>query len=382
MSLFTKREIFGPSAGELIPARSANSSSVAVNNDTALRHGAVWACLRLRANTISTLPVDVFRRELGVQVEVAKPKVLVTPDGRVPLHEWLYSSQFDLDRAGNVFGIITARDSRGAPAEIVLQPLSDVSVQVRDGKVTYRIGRSEYTPDEVWHERQYTVPGLPVGLSPVAYAAWTISEYLSVQQFARDWFAGGATPSAHLKNTAKTLTPAEATQIKDRYTTSVAHGDVFVTGNDWEYEMMGAQAADQSWLAAMKASASDVARFFDCPADLIDAETSTGSITYANVTQRNLQFLVLHLGPAIVRREWALSRLVHGNKYVKLNEKALLRMDPASRAEMNKTLIEQRALTPDEARAQDERRPLSEGQYGEFDRLFGAPRTQPTGATA
>ena len=41
----------------------------------------------------------------------------------------------------------------------------------------------EYTADKVWHERQFPVPGLPVGLSPLIYAAWSIGEYLSEQQF-------------------------------------------------------------------------------------------------------------------------------------------------------------------------------------------------------
>lgn len=36
------------------------------------------------------------------------------------------------------------------------------------------IGGREYEPWEVWHEKQYTVAGCPLGLSPVAFAAWTI----------------------------------------------------------------------------------------------------------------------------------------------------------------------------------------------------------------
>jgi HK97 family phage portal protein len=188
-----------------------------VTQETALRHSAVWACLRLRANLISTMPVDLYRKVDGIQVEVPKPAVLVTPGGdEVEMPEWMYSSQFDLDRSGNSVGLITARDGLNLPARIELVPSSDVSVRMRKGKKTYRIAGTSYEPNEVWHEKQYTVPGLPVGLSPVAYAAWAISEYLSIQQFAMDWFRNGAIPSAHLKNTAKTLSPEQADGAKTR----------------------------------------------------------------------------------------------------------------------------------------------------------------------
>ena len=113
-------QITGPDG--LIPPRpDRRRGLVHVTNDTAMRHSAVWACLRLRADLVSTMPVDVYRRVAGVQVEVPTPPVLVTPGGeRVGIQEWLYSSQFDLDRGGNCFGLITAKDGLGFPARIDL----------------------------------------------------------------------------------------------------------------------------------------------------------------------------------------------------------------------------------------------------------------------
>jgi HK97 family phage portal protein len=386
MSLFSKRYYAGESAAEAIPPRpgSGGRSASAVTNDTAMRHSAVWACLRLRANLISTMPVDVYRRVGGVQVEVPKPPVLVNPGGeRVDMQEWLYSSQVDLDRGGNAFGLITAHDGLGLPARIELVPLADVSVRIKDGKLTYRIAGVTYQPAEVWHERQYTISGLPVGLSPVAYAAWSIGEFLSIQQFALDWFGNGGIPSAHLKNTAKTLTQEQADETKRRFKTAVANRDLFVTGADWEYDMIQAEAAGADWIEAKRFGASDIARFFDCPGDLIDASVSGQSVTYANITQRNLQFLIMHLGPAIVRRENALSRLTSRPRFVKLNTDALLRMDPQTRALMIKTQIDARVLAPSEARELDDRPPLTDAQMAEFDRLYGPPKTSvPTGGSA
>ncbi|MFF6825043.1 phage portal protein [Streptomyces longwoodensis] len=383
MSLFRRRDNAGANADQLIPPRPASGSGAAVvTQETALRHSAVWACLRLRANLISTMPIDVYRKVQGIQVEVPKPAVLITPGGdEVEMPEWMYSSQFDLDRSGNAVGLITAVDGLGLPARIELVPSGDVAVRMRKGKKTYRIAGTIYEPHEVWHEKQYTVPGLPVGLSPVAYAAWSISEYLSIQQFALDWFSGGAIPSAHLKNTAKTLSPDQADGAKQRFKAAVANRDLFVTGNDWDYEMIQAEQAGADWIQAKQFGIGDVARFFDCPSDLIDAAVSGSSVTYANMTQRNLQFLVMSLGPAVSRREQALSRLTSRPRFVKLNRNALLAMDPQAQASVIKTRIDSRTLTPSEARALYDQAPLTEDQMAEFDRLFGKG-TQPTPTTA
>lgn len=373
MSLF-RRGLTVPAEAYIEPRPAGRSGVPAVTSTTAMRHSAVWACLRLRANLISTMPVDVFRRVNGEQIEVPKPPVLVNPGGeRVDIQEWLYSSQVDLDRGGNAFGLITERDGAGMPRRIDLQPLSECAYVIRDNKEWYRISGKLYSPNDVWHERQYTIAGLPVGLSPVAYAAWTISEYLSIQDFALDWFGNGGVPLAHLKNKAKTFDPATATIVKERFKASVQAGDIFVSGSDWEYDMIQADQVGTAWLEAKQYSIGDIARFFDCPGDLVDAVVQSGNITYASITQRNLQLLIMHLGPAVIRRETALGRLLAKPRYVKLNTDALLRLDPLTRAQMIKTQVDTRTRTPDEARALDNLPPLTQDQIEQF-LTFWPPR--------
>lgn len=348
-----------------------------------MRHSAVWACLRLRADLISTMPVDVFRRVGEVQVEMPKPPVLVNPGGeRVDIQEWLYSTQVDLDRGGNAFGLITERNAVGLPLRIDLQPLRECSIaQKPTGEIRYRIAGKEYPAEQVWHERQFTVAGLPVGLSPVAYAAWSIGQYQSAQKFALDWYASGGVPKGHLRNTAMKIVDQDvAVAAKDRFKTSVEGADVFVTGEDWEFSPFQAEAVGMEWLEAQRFGIGDIARFFGAPGDLIDAAVSTGSITYANITQRNLQFLIMHLGPAVMRRETALSKLLPAPRFVKLNSSALLRMDDQTRASVIQAKIASRTLAPSEARALDNLPPLTEEQMAEFDRLFGAANKQPVPA--
>lgn len=389
MSLFRKQRLFGISnPGELIPVRMGPSGgSVPVTSDTAMRHSAVWACLRLRGDLVSTMPVDVYRRVGDIQVEMSKPPILVNPGGeRVDICEWMYSSQVDLDRAGNSFGLITERNAAGLPQRIDLQPINVCSVIDKSGVISYRIDGKVYPAEQVWHERQFTIAGLPVGLSPVAYAAWSIGQYQSAQKFALMWYGTGGVPKGHFRNTQLTeITEEAATAAKTRFKSSVEGNDIFVSGKDWEYNPFQAEAVGADWLEAQKYGIGDIARFFGCPGDLIDAVVSSGSITYANITQRNLQFLIMHLGPAVYRRERALSKLLPQPRYVKLNTSALLRMDDLTRAQVLKLKIESRTLAPSEGRELDNLPPFTDEQLAEFDRLFGPPKaappsTQPTGA--
>lgn len=391
MSLFgrQRRDFLGITGAEhwgLVPrGRSTATGSVTVTADTALRQSAVWACLRLRAGLISTMPLDVFRKVLGLQVEMPKPPVLVAPGGeRWDLVDWMYASQFDLDRGGNTIGLITETNSLNLPSRIDLQSLGDCTVLDRkDTGLKYRIGGKEYPPEKVWHERQYVIAGLPVGLSPVAYAAWTIGQYQSAQQFALDWYGSGGIAKGQMRNTAMPeVKQPTADAMKVRFKASVEGRDVFVTGKDWEYSPIQAEAVGMEWLEAQKFGIGDVARFFDCPGDLIDAAVTTGNITYANVTQRNLQFLIMHLGPAVFRREKALSKLLPVPRFVKLNRDALLAMDPETRTKVITERINNRTLAPSEGRALENLPPLTEEQIAEFDRLFGSPRSQPVTATS
>ena len=385
MSLFRRAaRVAVPKAVNPSPGISRLVGTASVSNDTALRHSAVWACLRLRADLISTMPVDVYRVVQGRRVSVPTPPVLVNPGGeRVGVQEWLYSTQVDLDRSGNAFGLITARDGAGRPGRIELLSLGDVALATdAAGELAYRV-RGELVPEaDIWHERQYTIAGLAVGLSPIAYAAYSIGGYLSAQEFALNWFGNSAIPAQALKNTERTISPKEAADVKTRYKATVQAGDVFVHGSDWDLSPVQAIARDTQFVELMRYGIPDISRFFGCPADLIDGAVAGQSVTYANITQRNLQLLIMNVGPAVARREAALSRLVATPRYVKLNTDALLRMDPESRAREIKARIEARTLTNKEARRLYDEPPLTDADIAEFHAIYGAPRTQPTEAQA
>ena len=70
-----------------------------------------------------------------------------------------------------------------------------MTIRVRSGVVSYEVDGRSVDVDDIWHERQFAVSGSVIGLSPTAYAALSLSGYLSAQAFAAQWFAGaGAFP--------------------------------------------------------------------------------------------------------------------------------------------------------------------------------------------
>jgi HK97 family phage portal protein len=361
----------------------SKTGSVSVTQETALRHSAVWACLRLRANLESTLPIDVFRVVDDRQYEVSKPNLLIEPYPGVLITEHLFSSRMDLDRYGNSVGVIHARDARNNPAEIELAPMADVSARCKGYSIEYwRIGGEEYPPDVIWHEKQYTIGGWPLGLSPIAYAAWTVGGYLSAQQFALDWFNAGAAPTGVLKNTAKQISEAKATEVKTNFKLAVQNRDIFVHGNEWEWTPAQQEATSVAFLDEMEYGVTDVCRFLDVPADMIDAAKSGSHVTYANTSQRMVQLLVLNLGPPLKRREEKWSTAVAKPRQVKLNTDALLRMDPKAREDILLARVAGRVLTPDEERALNNLPPLTDSEIERMNLILGDPKGSVAEASA
>ena len=379
MSLLFAKRSWGGSIGQpaVPPGRPvASVGTIPVTPDSALKMSSVWAACRLRADMVSTVPLSAWRNTGTQNVPVGLPPALTGFDNGVTLSEWLYSSQMDLDRYGNAYAIkeFTGKNGESTyPQQLIPVPASGVSVNSSAAGLIYKIGNKVYDPAEIWHERAYTVNGSVMGLSPVSYAAMAVGRYLAADSFSASWFGGGQVPKGHLKNTNRPLSASEAMKAATRFSDIHQSGGVFVSGSDWEYSPLQATDNDTAFLDAMEASATDIARYFGVPADMIDAPSGTGSsITYANIAQRNLQFLIMHLQPAMTRREVKFSNdLMPKPQFVQFDPAALLmRMDPMTEATVIGQQIKDRWLAPDEARATKNRLPFTENNYDQFDRLF------------
>jgi HK97 family phage portal protein len=129
----------------------------------------------------------------------------------------------------------------------------------------------------------------------------------------------------------------------------------------------------------MRYGREDVALLFDVPGEWIGAPSQGSSVTYANREQRAQDLLAFRLGPAIARRERALSRLTVRGQYVKLNTAGLLRTDLAGRMAAYEKGLKLGVYGHDEVRALEERPPLTDEQVAQLKDfgLLGA-KTTPT----
>ena len=83
------------------------SAGMAVTSGPAPRLAAVWRCLTLLCDTISTLPIDVFRD--GSKEPVDKPRILVRPSADATFDEWIWELLWQALTSPAAWGLITDR---------------------------------------------------------------------------------------------------------------------------------------------------------------------------------------------------------------------------------------------------------------------------------
>lgn len=355
------------------------------SSSLALQQSVIFAAMNLHAAIESMMPVDVFGYSGGIKVSKPTPPVLVSPssfgdDHPESLADWLYARRMSLKGWGNVFGEITAFNAYGLPAQVQLIPPEEVRLKIHNHRIVeWRFGNTVMESRKVWHERGSVLPGNPVGLNPIAHAMQSTEVAAMGAKFIADWFGNSATPGGILRNKEQTLTRKERRTVKASWDSSMVNGEVFVTGSDWEWVATQAKAAESGFLDAMNYSDVKLCQFFDTPANMIDVAVAGGAqINYANITQKNLDFMVTRMGPGLKRTDDALSTLTPKPWFARLTREAFLAMDPVQRAELMKLQIESRQRTVSEVRSIDDHQPYTEADYAEFDRLFGSKNQTPT----
>jgi HK97 family phage portal protein len=315
----------------------------------------VWACVRLLADVISTMPVDAYRSGSREPIE-PRPGILVTPAAGTPMHDWLAQVVRSLLLAGNAWGLVTDRTGAGLrPSRIELLDPARVTVQVDpDGGVTHRLDGREIDQDDLWHLRAYPVAGQVLGLSPIAYAMQSIG---AAEQFGAKFFGDNATPSG-LLTTDQRLTRQQAQDLSDMWqTTQKGKRKTAVLGDGAKWQAVSVAPEESQFLETMRFNVTQVCRLFGVAPEMI-AAASGDSLTYANVEMRSLDFLTYTVGPWLTRIETALTDLVARGTYVKFNSGALLRTDLKSRYESYSIALASGFLTLDEVRELEDREPL------------------------
>ncbi len=322
------------------PSLTATPLNVTTSN--ALRVSDAYACVRVLADSISSLPLHVYRR---------------TPAGRIPAGENARAVQL-LNRPSpgstgvdlisqilvhlNVHGEAFCGKYRSDGEIVQLALISPESIQVDLHGQTIRYtldtlqGRTEHGPDDILHIKGMSLNGLR-GLSPVTQCRVALGLSSSLQASAKSFTENGSKPTGVLSvpNGNQEALERISESWKARHAGVDNHHKVAVVSGDITFTPVAFSADDSQFLQQRELSAREVARIFRVPAWAIDAPTGD-SLTYANVQEQNRALLTHSLRPWIVRIERAISTdtdLCPGGTYVQFDLDGLLRADAKTRAE-------------------------------------------------
>lgn len=332
-----------------------------------LRLAPVFAAVRLISDQFAAAPLHAYRtRADGSRERVSpQPSLLTSPSAALSLYAWKHQAISSLLTRGNAVGYVTG-ERGGWPATVAWLDVDRVRVDESGASPKFYYDGRLIEPHLLVHVPAFVLPGSVWGLSPMALFRSTVLDAgAAAQKSARDWFANGAVPGGHLKNTARTVDQAQADRYKQRFKASVSNRGVLVTGSDWEYTPIGVPADQAAFVEMMKLTATQVAGIYGVPAEMIGGETGS-SLTYSTVEQNMLNFATMTMRPWFVRMEDALTALLPRPQYARFNLDAMVRADLKTRMESHEIGLRTGVETLDEARALEDRPPLTDAEKSEW----------------
>lgn len=331
----------------------------------------VFAATRLISESVASLPLQAYRRTGDGRQRIALPAVLEAPSAYGTRMEWVQRCMMSLLLRGNAYGLRVG----GIRGSIEwLHP-----DKVRYDETTRRWTYDGHTiePGELLHIPALTVPGSTLGLSPVGACVTTTRTGLETQRFMRDWFRNKAIPGMRFKNTEVTLKADEAQKVKERMQATMRAGEPFVTGKDWDLDVITLPAEHAGFIESARLNATQVANIYGVPPEMIGGESGS-SMTYSTTEMQQIQFLTHTLRPWITRLEAAFSSLLPAPQYVKFNVDAMIRVDTKTRHEVYRLDREIGLRNLDEIRALEDLEPLPGGQGEDYTPLKTSAPTKET----
>lgn len=362
---------------------SAGATYGTGNVTEALRNAASMACMDVLADAIGRIPYDVYRGTGAVrQPVVPTPPLIGYPSGVVLPDVWRNQLGWSLVTDGNAFGYIT-QYQRGWPATIeLLDPYQVTERKVVDGVKKCKYGDEQlsiWPNGPIWHcPGRILLGGHPFGDSPVALAAKTIGTSLAAEDFSLGFFTDGGHPSSILYSSDPDLTEPQAIAAKEAWRRATAGTrETAVLGSNWKHEQIQINPTDSGNIDLMRFEVEQACRFWRVPPSMAYAAISGQNVTYANITDADVNYLKYSLDGYYVRIEYALSDALPRPQLVRLNRNAILRASPKERYETYAIQLANRQITVNEVRALEDLPPFGP----EFD-VPGIPpfaQAQPVG---
>jgi len=350
-------------------------SGVSVNSKRAEQVAAVYACIRVLADSVAQLPLVLYQKDGKSRLPMRDDPLFQIlhsrPNDWQTQFEWIEMMQRDLLMRGNAYSLkvmgvggrllelIRLHPDRVTPKQNPLTLEVTYEVTGEQGKKT------TLHREEMFHVRGPGDDGL-IGMSPIQCHRETIGDSIATQEHGSRFFSNGAKllgviemePGASFNSD-----DSERSFKRDFESTHQggenAHKTAILPAGT-KYKPVSITMRDAQYLELRKFQRSDIAGIFRVPPHMIgDLEKSTNN----NIEHQGLGFVIHSLAPWLVRWEQAIDRDLLDNdpsRFVKFNANGLLRGDFKSRNEgLN---IQRRAgiITANEWRELEDMNPRSD----------------------
>ncbi len=344
-----------------------------VSEESALRFGAVYACVRIIAEDIASLPLITYRQQ-GRSKERARDHPLYTvlhdlANPETTSFEWREMMISHLLLWGNAYSEIEYSRNGEVLALWPLRP--DRMEEIRRN----RQGQLEYgyrLPDQtmtwlpwwrVHHIRGLGGDGIR-GWSPIRLAArQAVGLGLAAEEFGARFFSNGARPGLLLKAPGKLSEKAFA-RLQESFAAehqglSNAHRTKILE-EGLDIVTVGIPPNEAQFLETRKFQVQEIARIFRVPPHLL---ADLDRATFSNIEHQSLSYVIHTLRPWLVRHEQAIYRDLlfveeRRDYFVRYQVAGLLRGDTATRYAAYTTAINSGFMTRNEARELEDWNPI------------------------
>ena len=327
-----------------------STSGKTVTERSAMQMTAVYSCVRILAEAVAGLPLNLYRytEDGGKEKAIDHPLYLLLHDEPNPeMSSFVFRETLmtHLLLWGNAYAQII-RNGKGEV--IALYPLMPNRMSVdRDSQgqlyYTYQRGTDEairdknqtviLRPTDVLH-----IPGLGfdglVGYSPIAMAKNAIGMAIACEEYGAKFFANGAAPGGVLEHPGTIKDPQRVRESwQSTFGGSGNANKIAVLEEGMKYTPIGISPEQAQFLETRKFQINEIARIFRVPPHMVgDLEKSS----FSNIEQQSLEFVKYTLDPWVVRWEQSLTRALFTQTekvryFVKFNLEGLLRGDYESR---------------------------------------------------
>lgn len=346
-----------------------NTAGQCVSDETILSLSAVWACVRLLSQTVSTLPLRIYKDE-------GKRKVI---DGNYPLDRIIHRKPNADSSAPTFWQAVIATILLRGGAYIEVSRMGGMPTTLRflwTGRlqVTEYNGVKEYAylekngeyrkipPSKIVYIPGFTLDG-ENGVSAIRYGAATFGNALAANTAANSTFKNGLMPTIYIKQptVVKQDQREDFRKAMKEVSGALNAGKTPVLEGGQEFGEVGISPEDAQLLESRSFSVEEICRWFGVPAFMI-GHTQNTTTWGTGLEQINLSFLTYTLRPLLNFVEQAVNNqlipIADQARYsAEYNIEALLRADSAGRAAFYSTMTQNGIMTRDEARVKENLEP-------------------------